>query len=58
MLPQSSRTMVGRSGIVALLYVLDVCAWFVMLGGISAWQYQCNTGSAGQCLNAAVQLNW
>lgn len=51
--------MVQTSSVVALLYVLDVCAWVIMLGGVAAWQYQCNTSTdASVCLTAAQQLAW
>jgi hypothetical protein len=60
----TSSEMVQRSSIVALLYLLDVCAWIIMLGGVAAWQYQCNKGVGETtsiwtaCMTAQVQLNW
>jgi hypothetical protein len=58
--------MVQRASVVALLYLLDVCAWIIMLGGMASWQYQCNKDvepSDGvtiwdACMTAQVQLNW
>lgn len=59
---QASK-MVQSSSIVALLFILNVVAWIIMLGGISAWQYQCNTRDATLnedqlCENADAQLTW
>ena len=56
-------TMVQRSNFVALLYLLDVAAWVIMLGGVAAWQYQCNKDTPegnvwDTCMSSQVQLNW
>ena len=55
--------MVQRSSVVALLYLLDVVAWVIILGGQAAWQYQCNTDSTVAadgllCGSSAIQLSW
>ncbi|KFM24749.1 hypothetical protein F751_3761 [Auxenochlorella protothecoides] len=51
-----------RSTIVSLLFGLNIIAWIILLGGISAWQYNCNKENPDSivdvCLTAYAQLAW